>query len=268
MPLKEHGFLGVEGEQTRQKLSQKYSEIFGLMKDLSEVCHDYLGQAKFNIQNPVEVLAITYFIRGLMTFQSLIMLLERGCIEDACALCRTLLQGYYRLAAIAADPSVINRIFATAVNDQKKRLEFYKSGRLTLPANVADIDLDAKIAETQTEITKLGGSMTNDYELAEIGGCRGDYAAYLLMSDAAHTSPSDLRSFLKFDRNGHFLGYNYGAHDRELASYAGYILVLQRDNLINANKVIKGSLPASFGAIQNRSIRLRSDMPGIFNPQT
>ena len=116
--------------------------------------------------------------------------MERGCIEDACALCRTLLQGYYRLAAIAADPTVINRIFATAVNDQKKRLEFYKSGRLKLPANVVNIDLDAKIAEAEAEIKKLGGSMTNVYELAKIGGCLDDYSAYLLMSDAAHTSPS------------------------------------------------------------------------------
>jgi hypothetical protein len=95
-----------------------------------------------------------------------------------------------KLAAIAADPTVINRIFATAVNDQKKRFEFYKSGRLKLPANVVNIDLDAKIAEAEAEIKKLGGSMTNDYELAEIGGCLDDYSAYLLMSDAAHTSPS------------------------------------------------------------------------------
>jgi hypothetical protein len=267
MPLKEHDFLGLEAEQTRQKILQKYSDIFALLKDLNDVCHEYLDQGRFNGHNPVEVLAIAYFIRGLMTFQSLIMLLERGCIEDACALCRTLLQGYYRIAAIAANPTVINRIFATGVNDQKRRLEFYKSGRLKLPANVTNIDLDAKIAEAEAEIKKLGGSMTNDYELAEIGGCQGDYSAYLLMSDAAHTSPSDLRSFLKFDRNGHFLGYNYGPHDRELASYAGYILVLQRDNLINANKVIKGTLPTRLADLESRSINLRSDMPGVFNPQ-
>jgi hypothetical protein len=157
MPLFEHGFLGAEAEQTRQKISEKYFEIFALLKDLNEVCHEYLAQAKFNDHNAVEVLAISYFIRGLMTFQSLIVLLERGCIEDACALCR---------------------IFATAVNDQKRRLEFYKSGGLKLPGDVTNVDLDAKIAEAEAEIKKRGGSMTNDYELAEIGGCQGDYPAY------------------------------------------------------------------------------------------
>ena len=202
-----------------------------------------------------------------MSFQSLVLLLQWGFIEDVCAHCRTLLQAYYRLAALAKDPTVINRIFASAVNDQKKRLESYKSGRLKIPGVLADIDWDAKIAEAEAEIRNLGGSTTNDYELAEIGNCLNDYSAYLLMSDAAHTSPSALRSFLKFDENGRFLGYNYGPHDRDLATYAGYILELQKDNLINANKLIKGILPARFADLQNRSFKLRSDMPGVFNPQ-
>jgi hypothetical protein len=74
MALLEHGFLRAEGDKTRQQISGKYSEIFALLKDLNDVCHEYLAQAKFNDHNPVEVLAITYFIRGLMTFQSLIVL--------------------------------------------------------------------------------------------------------------------------------------------------------------------------------------------------
>jgi hypothetical protein len=41
-------------------------------------------------------------MRGLMTFQSLVILSEYGCIEDVRALCRTLLQACFRLAAIEA----------------------------------------------------------------------------------------------------------------------------------------------------------------------
>jgi hypothetical protein len=247
---------------------EKYSEIFALLKDLSDVCHEYLSEAKFNAREPSQVLAVAYFIRGLMTFQSVVLLLQSGCIEDACALCRTLLQGYYRLAALAKDPAVINRIFASAVNDQKKRLEFYKSGKkLKLPAHVAGIDLDAKIAEAEAEIKKLGGSLTNDYELAELGGCQNDYSTYLFMSDAAHTSPLALRSFIRLDQQNHFVGYEYGPHDRDLAPYACFLLGAQTENLINVNKVISGQLPASFANLEKRSFRLRSDMPGGFNPQ-
>jgi hypothetical protein len=72
---------------------------------------------------------------------------------------------------------------------------------------------------------------------------------------------------LKFDKKGNFLDYIYGPHDRDLATFAVYAGNLQSHNLVNTNKVIKGALPASFTAFQNRRIQLRSDMPGIFNPQ-
>jgi hypothetical protein len=69
----------------------------------------------------------------LMTFQSLIILAERGCVEDIRALCRTLLQAHFRLAAIAADPMVINRILASACDLDRERLKRFKSGAFKMP---------------------------------------------------------------------------------------------------------------------------------------
>jgi len=87
------------------------------------------------------------------------------------------------------------------------------------------------------------------------------------LDDAAHTSPRDLRSFLKHDQNRTLLGFNYGPHDKDLMTYAVYAISLQMDNLVNLDKVIKSGLPASFSDFQNRFVRIRSDMPSIFNPQ-
>ena len=95
----------------------------------------------------------------------------------------------------------------------------------------------------------------------------GDYyTAYALQSDAAHTSFSDLQSFLKYDQNGILLGFNYGPHDKDLITNAVYAISLQMDNLVNLDKLIKSGLPISFSDFQNRSVRFRSDMPGVFNP--
>jgi len=68
-----------------------------------------------------------------MTVQSLIILSEHGCIEDVRALCRTLLQACFRLAAIATDPTVVNRIAASALDLERKRLRLFKSGELKMP---------------------------------------------------------------------------------------------------------------------------------------
>jgi hypothetical protein len=266
MPPLEHGFLGAEADKTRQQILHKYAELFALLRDLNDVCHEYLGNAKYHEEEGAEVFAISYFMRGLMTFQSLVILSEYGCIADVRALCRTLLQACFRLAAIAVDPAVINRILASAIDLDRKRLRLFKSGALRIPPGAAAVDFDAKIAEKDAEIQKLGGSLTNDQELATIGGRLGDYPAYLVLSDAAHTSPTDLKSFLMYDENRDLLGFIYGPHDKDLMTFAVYAMSLQADNLVNLDKVIKFGLPSSFADLQNRSVRFRSDMPGMFNP--
>jgi uncharacterized protein DUF5677 len=200
MPLREHGFLGAEADQARQQILRKYADLFVLLKDLNDVCHEYLRTAKYHHGQGAHVAAVSYFMRGLMTFQSLIILSEHGCIEDVRALCRTLLQACFRLAAIAIDPTVVNRIVASALDLDRKRLKLFKSGELKMPPDASSVDLEAQIAEIDAGIQKLGGSMANDKELATIGGrLRDYYTGYFVLSDAAHTSPTDLRSFLKHD---------------------------------------------------------------------
>ncbi|HEX3443858.1 MAG TPA: hypothetical protein VHS80_04020 [Chthoniobacterales bacterium] len=43
MPLLEHGFLGAEADEIRQKILQKYAELFDLLKDLNDISHKYMG---------------------------------------------------------------------------------------------------------------------------------------------------------------------------------------------------------------------------------
>src|SRR5262249_47744328 len=183
MPLLEHGFLGEEAAKMRQQILQKYADHFTLLRDLNDVCHEYLRTVTCDYQTGPIFQAISYFMRGLMTFQSLVILSEHGCMDDVRALCRTLLQACFRLAAIAADTTMINRIVANAADLDRKRLNFYKSGLLKIPPGMGNVDWDAKIAEKDALIQKLGGSMITEQELARIGGRMGDYAAYLVLSD-------------------------------------------------------------------------------------
>lgn len=269
MPLLKHGFLGTEGERIQQQILKKYSELFGHLRDLNDICHEYLSGLRIDCEAETEVFTIAYFIRGLKTFQSLILLLERGMLDDVRVLGRTLLHTHFRLAALANDPAVLKRIRASALLEQKKRLESYKSGKRKVPANANNIDLDQLIAQAQSQLQKMGGSGINEKELAKIGGRLRDYdEAYAILSDAVHTSLSDVLPSMKFGHKGNFLGYIYGPHDRDLAMYAGYLLTLQSENLVNTNEVIKRQLPVSFEDFKKRSMRITSDMSGVFNPKS
>jgi hypothetical protein len=152
MSLSEHGFLGAEADQARQKILHKYADILALLRDLNDVCHEYLRTARHHQGERTEAFAISYFMRGLITFQSLIIPLERGCIEDVRALSRALLQACFRPAAIAKDPAVINRIVASAYDLDKKRLKLFESDVLKPPPGASNVDLNAKIAEKDAEI--------------------------------------------------------------------------------------------------------------------
>ena len=266
MPLLKHGFLGTEGEQIQQQILRKYAELFGHLRDFNDICHEYLSGLRIDREAETEVFTIAYFIRGLKTFQSLILLLERGMLDDVRVLGRTLLHTHFRLAALANDPTVLKRIRTSALSEQKKRLESYKSGKRKVPANANKVDLDQLIAQAQSQLQKMGGSGINEKELAKIGGRLRDYdEAYAILSDAVHTSLSDVLPSMKFGHKGNFLGYIYGPDDRDLAMYAGYLLTLQSENLVNTNEVIKRQLPASFEEFKKRSMRITSDMPGVFN---
>jgi len=264
MPLLTHGFLGADAGQARKQILRKYSQLFAVLRELNDVSHEYLRGLRLDLQNEFHIFTVTYFIRGLSTFQSLIILLEHGCIDDARALCRTLLHTHFRLAAIAAKPSVLNRIRATGISEGKKRLESYKIGQRKIPPGSRSVDLDAQIKAAEVQLKKLGRSEITEKQLAEIGGCDYDIQ-YAVLSDAAHGSLSDLGpSVLKFDRRRRFLGYVYGPSDKDLATYAVYAADLQRGNLTNTDKTIRHGLPVGFAALQERRIQLRSDMPGIF----
>ena len=163
MPLLEHGFLGAEADKTRQQILEKYADLFGLLKELNAVCHEYLRTVRCDWQRAPVFQAISYFMRGLMTFQSLVILSEHGCIDDVRALCRTLLQACFRLAAIAADPAVVNRIVANAADLDRKRLRFYKSGQLRVPPGMENVDWDAKIAKVHDD--KDNPDATEDIEI-------------------------------------------------------------------------------------------------------
>jgi len=63
MALFQHGFLGAEAEETRQQILQKYADLFGLLKELNAVCHEYMTTVKCNWQSRPTFQAISYHSR-------------------------------------------------------------------------------------------------------------------------------------------------------------------------------------------------------------
>jgi Family of unknown function (DUF5677) len=255
MPIQSHGFLGGEAEKQRAEILAEYRGVFARLNELNDICHEYLVALQKASRTEPKVWTAAFYIRGLLCFQSIVILSERGLIEDATALCRTLLQVHFRTAAIAQDHTVISRLKATAESLRKKRAQGFESGKLATPTNVSDVDWKIKIAEIDAILDELGRSEAHDKELFVLGKCdTRDYNAYQLFSDSAHVSVTELQKLMKFDTQGHFVGLKYGPHDRQLVAVAIYAAQIMMDILANADKVLAVGLPPNLEQLRNRVV--------------
>jgi Family of unknown function (DUF5677) len=255
MSIRSQGFLGDEAESKRTEIRNAYPGPFNRLAELNAISHEYLQSLQLAERTEPHVWAAAFYIRGLTCFQSIVILSERGLVDDVASLCRTLLQVHFRSAAIAQDSTVINRLKASAENLRKQRAEGFESGKFQTPANVAHVDWRTKISEIETIIDQLGRSQTNDWELFKLGNCDPrDYNAYQLFSDAAHVSVIELQKLMKFDASGHFAGFRYGPHDRNLVALALYAAQIMMDILESTDKVMAIGLPASLREFQNRIV--------------
>jgi hypothetical protein len=265
MPLHETGFLGAHNQQWSKVHQEKHKEIFGHLREVNQLCHEYLRDLTINNKNGREVFATAYFARGLTCFQSIVALGERGFTDDIRAICRALVQIFFRLAALSKDPRVINRLVASAESRRRQRASLFQAGDVKLPPNVAAVDWNAKIAELDAALDKIGRSEANDKELATIGDCLEEYyTAYALMSDAAHASVADLEASVEFDKDFNVVGFKYGPHDRQFAAYVLYAALLQLKNLLFTDQIIRQSLLDRTGELLEQNASLARTPGNLF----
>jgi hypothetical protein len=61
---------------------EKHKEIFDHLREVNQLCHQYLWEHQVDSKSDREVFATVYFARGLTCFQSIVALAERGFIDD------------------------------------------------------------------------------------------------------------------------------------------------------------------------------------------
>ena len=266
MPLRDTGFFGAHNQQWSKAHQEKHREIFDHLREVNRLCHEYRRELQVDNKNGPQVFAAAYFARGLTCFQSIVALGERGFTDDLRAICRTLVQVFFRLAALSEKPQeVINRLVASAESRRRQRLTLFQSGDVKPPPNVAAVDWNVKIAELDAALDKIGRSEANDKELANIGDCLEEYyTAYALMSDAVHASVADIEASVEFDKDLNVVGFKYGPHDRQFAAYALYAAMLQLKNLVFTDRILQRGLPSRAEDVVKQNISLARAPGNLF----
>jgi hypothetical protein len=64
----------IQRPQWSRAHQEKHKEIFGHLREVNQLCHEYLRELTINNKNGPQVFAAAYFARGLTCFQSIVPL--------------------------------------------------------------------------------------------------------------------------------------------------------------------------------------------------
>jgi len=101
MPVDENGFLGAEILHWIKKHRNENQAWFDLCLKLNRLCHTILPTFQIDNNNGQEVICATLFIRALGFYQAAIILAERGLINEAKVILRSLFDVTFAHCAVA-----------------------------------------------------------------------------------------------------------------------------------------------------------------------
>jgi Family of unknown function (DUF5677) len=150
-------------------------------------------------------LAARLFIRGLSSFQSAILLAERGMIQDA----RSCLENVFCFGALRKDRDFLGKFEKADLHSKKTFANALRVGNLKPEPEVAE-----KLSEFLDDLERSGerAEKLKWKEVANLAGLGNVYDVYYrgLSNDAAHPSLIALKRYCEVDENNELKGFRWG----------------------------------------------------------
>lgn len=225
--IEEEGFLSEEINQWIKKHRQENSELFKLCENLNRFSHSTMFTIHITTINPSNLLVSCLYIKAMSTFQGIILMTERGMVNEAKVLLRCLLECMFAIVAIGKDDSVADNLLSSDQIKRKKALKSYKENRdagvYDSTSSLSKADVENLIKELEKEIKENGIKDLKIQELAQKAGLDLIYnTAYRILSASIHVDLADLHQYLKISDGGELEMLLWGpdANDINLILYS------------------------------------------------
>lgn len=83
--------------------------LFSLSQSLDQLCHTVVFSLKIDSNNMQQVLVASLYLKKLSTLQGVLLLAEKGMINESKTLLRSMLETVFSLVAIAKDKSIVEK---------------------------------------------------------------------------------------------------------------------------------------------------------------
>lgn len=210
-------FLDRSFEKVVAQIHQAHTKQFAFAWLLNELAHKALFDAKINRQDPQHLLLATLEHRALTSYQSVVLLVERGLPHEARAVLRTLLEVTFRTVAIANNKDIG---LAYILEDERHRIKLinkYKMLSKEVRTQASKAMLNELKSTIETKIKDQGIKKLKTQWFAQRAGLEDLYhSAYSVLSEAVHVNSKSLESALNLDDDETLVSLNYFPSDNYL----------------------------------------------------
>ncbi len=203
--INEEGFLSEEISLWISKIRNDFSEWFTLCDDISRFSQQLIQSEEVKKDNKVELLASCLFVRALSNFQGIILMAERGMINEAKILTRCLVECMYVIVAIDKDNNFSDVFILDDLYKQKEKLKGAKRIKISgiLPETglgISEIEEGIQNLEKKIKLKSVNWlAKKNIAKKAEMGNHYD--TVYIRLSDTVHVNSRDLEQYLNFSKD-------------------------------------------------------------------
>ena len=211
MTLENSGFLSPDISIWIEKHRAANLGWFSLAQNFNSVAMQVLSALTVPPDDNKSFLAALLFMRGLSSFQSALVLAERGLTQDARTVTRSCFESVFWLGALRNDANFADML----IHDDFNRRAKIARPLLKLP-NGSGLDAEHidKLERFLDGIRESGSEATqvNIADAARIAGLTEIYDTYYrgLSNDAAHPSITALNRYTEADRDNNIIGLRWG----------------------------------------------------------
>lgn len=201
------GYLSNQITYWIKKNWNQNSKWFNLCKEINRFSHTTMFKIKAHNNCKLELMVALLYIRSMSNFQGVIIMAERGMVNEAKTLLRCLMECEFAVVAIDKDRIIVDRLIFDDQIQQLKKLKSVKrniENGVPVPKDTLSIDeIKTLIRDVESEIKKSNIKKLTTRDLAEIAGLIKTYdSAYKVLSSTIHVNVCDLEQYLKLNEKG------------------------------------------------------------------
>jgi len=205
--IEREGFLANQISQWIVKHRSENSEWFCLCEEINRFSHSTMLTMTIHNKYLPELIGASLYIRAMSNYQGIILMVERGMINEAKALLRCLLECTFAVVAIDKDKTIVNQFILEDKIQRRDYLKAYKRNKeMGIPhaEGAPSMDeIETLLKDIESQITEGNIKKLSKRDLAKKADLITIYdSAYKILSSTIHVNARDLEQYLELSESG------------------------------------------------------------------